>query len=177
MSGSDARAMLGAITLTAELCGADLSERARAAMVRRLEPFGRAAVLAALDRVQAEHHGRLTLAAVIDRIEDGRPGPEEAWAVCWRDESESAWLTAEQIRAARAAAPLVRAGDPVGARMAFLEVYRRETRIARSAGRPAAWRLVPGSDPERLREAVRLGAARGLARALPPAPNGADVAA
>lgn len=100
--------------------------------------------------------------------EDGRPGPEEAWAVAmsasdeavavvWTDEIAEAWGTARHVLAR---------GDEVGARMCFREAYGRLVDDARRARRPVKWWGSMGQGEserdERSADAVRLAADRGL---------------
>ena len=97
----------------------------------------------------------------ISQTDDGHPGPDEAWGLLlrlMRDERETGVLT-EEIRAGWAACqPILDAGDEVGARMCFLDVYRRRMQDARQRGNPAHWTVTLGTDPQlriqRLNEAV-----------------------
>lgn len=125
------------------------------------QPF--AAVKAAtLAHMRDPQRGRFmpTPADVIAQIngileqQDGRPGAEEAWALCLRcqDEAETIVWTAEMAQAwevARAVLP-----DEIGARMAFKEAYARMTDEARRARQPAAWSVSLGHDPQRRTAAV-----------------------
>jgi hypothetical protein len=63
------------------------------------------------------------------------PGPEEAWGMCPKDEDVTAWVFPEMISAYVACQWQREAGDMIGARMAFIEAYKRETAYAR--GLPA----------------------------------------
>ena len=164
------------LALTAEICGSELSPRAIALMLKRLEAYPLEAVVQALDRVGSEFSGRLSLAAIVERIDDGRPGPEQAWAQCPKSEDASAWWTAEMRAGFGAAQPLLADGDRVAARMAFLEAYRRELAAARAARRPPDWQLTLGLDEAGRRHALADGVERGLislerARGLLPYPH------
>lgn len=104
---------------------------------------------------------------------DGRPGPEEAWAMIPLDESGSVVWTDEMARAFGAAIGLLQDGDRVAARMAFKEAYARECEAARRAGTPANWSPSLGHDPrghtEALRAAVEAGRVSiGFARSIVP---------
>lgn len=79
--------------------------------------------------------------------DDGRPGPDEAWAMIPHDEDGSVVWTAEAAKAFAVAQPLIAAGERIAARMAFLEVYRREVDEARQAKRPVQWTPSLGHDP------------------------------
>ncbi|MGQ5524155.1 hypothetical protein ACUHMQ_12945 [Chitinimonas sp. PSY-7] len=90
--------ILEALTVTAELTGTLLSEHAKAAIVEVLLKHPLGAVMSALDRCRRDLSGRLTLAAILERLEsaDGRPGPDEAWATALEanDENETVvWST------------------------------------------------------------------------------------
>lgn len=146
------------IAATAELCGAPLSKPALAMLVMDLDTYPPQAVSAALRRCRMEHRGRLTAEAVISRIDDGRPGPEEAWAMIPRDEAGSVVWTDEMAAAYGIAGPLLAQGEPIPARMAFLEHYRAAVAKARMDGVPPKWRPCLGHDP-RGREQVLLEAA------------------
>lgn len=133
-----------ALMLTAELLGTPLSVGAARLMLADLAAYPEATVLAALTRCRREVTGRLTLAAIVERLDDGRPGPEAAWAGCPRDEGETVVWTDETRDAFGVAGPLLAAGDRVGARMAFLEAYRRGVAEARAAHTPVAWSVSLG---------------------------------
>lgn len=87
------------------------------------------------------------------RASDGRPTPDEAWAMCPRSEAETVVWTDEMAEAHGIAWPLIRAGDLVAARVAFLRAYERLVQQARDAGRPPRWTVSMGYDPAH-REAV-----------------------
>ena len=77
---------------------------------------------------------------------DGRPGVEEAWASCPKDEETSCVWTQEMCEAFGAARPLLRDGDSVGARMTFKEVYSRLVENARREGVSVRWEPSLGWD-------------------------------
>lgn len=171
------RTLLEAIAVTAEVMGTTLSPAAARVFAHDLAEHDDASVLAALVRVRREVRGRLTVADVISRIDDGRPGPEEAWAMMPRDEATTVVWTDEMSEAWGRALPLLDAGDAIAARMAFLETYRAAVVKARADKRQAKWRVSPGTDVEQRRLAIedavkrgRLGA-QSLALA-PPATHG-----
>jgi len=137
-----------ALVVTAEVMGTELSVAAAKAMARELAPYPGDAVATALRRCQRELSGRLTLAAVLQRIEDGHPGAEEAWAISSRahDEDNTVVWTEEMNRAFFAARPLLQAGDAVAARMAFRERYETLVRKAREDRSAPAWCVSSGFD-------------------------------
>lgn len=147
--------LLQAIGVTSELTGTILSEPAMRVMASDLAQFPEHQVMAALRRCRREIRSTLTLAAILERIEDGRPGPEEAWGavkagignervtLIWTDEMKAAFF---------AAVPL--AGDDIAARMAFLEHYRKGLQEARSGGRALTWDVCEGHDKGQKESAV-----------------------
>ena len=95
---------------------------------------------AAMTRVMRESEW-LTLKAIIERIDDGRPGPEQAWAMCPKDEETSVVWTDEMAEAYGPTRQLLMHGDSVGARMAFREHYQALLISAKTAGRPVHWQV------------------------------------
>lgn len=82
--------------------------------------------------------------------DDGRPGAEEAWLTCYRASDEAATVVwcAEMAEAYGIALPLLQAGDEVGARMGFKEVYTRLVGAAREHRTPPSWSATLGTDDE-----------------------------
>lgn len=158
--------ILKAVAVTAELTGAELSEAALRIMSSDLSAYPEAGVVRALERCRRELKARLTLAAVLERIEeeDGRPGSDEAWAIAIsaQDEAETVVWTEEIAQAFAVAQPILEAREKVGARMAFLDAYERIAREGRASGKPVRWTVSIGHDPER--RATALSAAVALRR-------------
>lgn len=149
--------LLQALAVTAEVCGTEFSEPAAKAIVSRLSSYPLESVLKALDKCQTEVTGRLSLAAIIGRIDDGRPSADEAWstAIMAGDEASTVVWTTETAKAYWAAAALLDQGDKVGARMAFRDVYDREVSNARQAGTPTKWEATLGTDPYQREQAIK----------------------
>jgi len=146
-----AEKILEAITVTSELTGTVMSETAKAVMTEDLLAYPLPAVMHALTRCRKELTGRLSLAAVLERLQccDGRPGAEEAWgmiAAGLADERVSVVWSEEMALASAAASPLIQIGDKVGARMAFRETYERVMAEARESGLAPKWTLSAGTD-------------------------------
>lgn len=176
---SASKAVLEALAVTAELTGTQLSPAAARVMADDLAQYPEEQVLKALHRCRKELRGRMTPADVIARLDDGRPGPEEAWAMIPHDEAASAFLTEEMREAFRVCYPLLRDGDNVQARMAFLETYRAKVQAARDSGEPVSWSFTPGTDRYGRESAVREALEKGRisaqgAIALLPAPADDD---
>ena len=139
-------ALVKAVTATAEVMGTELSIDGARVFCADLSEYPETAVLAALTRCRREVTGKLTLAAVIARIDDGRPGPDEAWAMIPRTEAETVVWTDEMAQAWGAAQPLLDAGDAVAARMTFREAYARIVTASRAERKPATWFASLGTD-------------------------------
>jgi hypothetical protein len=159
--GKPTAALAEALAVTIEACGTEFSAAAVQIMLADLADYPEQAVLVALQRTRREHKGRLVLAAIIERIDDGRPGVEVAWAMTPRDERDTAVLTTEILDALRIAQPLLTEGDEIAARMAFKEAYTKRVEIARANRLPVRWHVSIGWDAAGrvapLAEAVRLG--------------------
>ncbi len=138
--------LVKAIVATAQIMGNDLSDDAGRMMCADLAEYAEPAVLVALQRTRREVKGRLTVADVIARIDDGRPGPNEAWAAVPRSEDKTVVWTEEMAVAMQSAQPLLDADDDIAARMAFIEHYQRELTYARVARKPVRWQVSPGHD-------------------------------
>ena len=153
--------ILEAVAVCAELTGTNLSEAASRVMAEDLANYPERQILAALTRCRRELKGRLTIAEIISRIDDGRPGVEEAWAMVPKSEYETVVWTDEMATAMRNAGDLLDAGDAVGARMAFKESYLKLCQQARDIQKPVNWQVSLGYDTNgregALIEAVQLG--------------------
>lgn len=151
--------LVKAIVVTAELTGTDLSVSAAKVMAEDLSEFPLHQVMGALKKCRRGLSGKLTVEAVISRLDDGRPGPEEAWAMIPRDESSSVVWTEEMAQAFGIANPLICEGDTIQARMAFIEAYKRLCDEAREQKIPVRWTPSLGHD-KRGRESVLMDAVR-----------------
>jgi hypothetical protein len=138
--------VIEAIAVTAELCGRTFSPAAAMVFAGDLEGFPDSAVLAALSRCRKEVKGLLTVEDVVSRIDDGRPGVEEAWSMLPHDEEGSVVWTDEMSAAWGVALPLLNDGDRIGARMAFKEAYAKQVADARNKKTPAKWTVSLGHD-------------------------------
>lgn len=128
-----------ALQATAELCGQPFSDGGLALLAEDLDGLNEAAMLKALRRCRAEIKGRLCASDILNRIEDGHPGPEEAWSMLPRNEDDTCVMTGEMAAAWGVAWPLLKAGEEVAARMAFKEVYIRNLAEARYARSKPKW--------------------------------------
>jgi hypothetical protein len=92
------------------------------------------------------------------------------------DERETGLLTEEMREGWAACSPILELGDEVGARMCFLETYRKALKISRNAGQRVKWSVTMGTDVERRKTALQAAVdARRIsldyARSLLPAPE------
>ena len=156
--------LLEAIAATAEIMGTTISPAAAVMMVKDLSDYKHDDVIAALKIVRSGS-GRFNLKEIVDALAkvcpDGRPGANEAWAMMPKDEHASAVMTEEMAQALHIAQPLIDDGDQYGARMAFVEAYKRIVDAAKLEGTPVKWFASLGFDKEErtsvIADAVRLG--------------------
>lgn len=135
-----------ALTLTYGALNQPMSDGALTLITSDLKEYPLADVFVALARCRKELR-RISLVDILDRIPGGHPGPEEAWALVgkglndehvtmiWTDEIRGAFFVAQNI-----------CEDPVGARMAFKEVYAKRVNEARTARTPIVWTASLGQD-------------------------------
>lgn len=168
--------LVRALAVTVELTNTEVTREGAAVMVEDLSRYPEAAVLAALTRCRREVRGRLSIADVISRIDDGRPSADEAWAMMPRDEDDTVVWTAEMRDAYTTCKPLLDEGDTTAARYAFRTAYQRHVDRAREAAVPAAWAVSLGHNHARRELAIRSAVESGRLRAedaarLLPAPE------
>lgn len=164
LSSVDKLGLVDALCATAEAMGTALSGPTAAMMAGDLEIYDVGTLIDALQACRRELTGKLTLAAILQRVQaaDGRPGKDEAWSIALTagDEIETVVMTAEIQQAMTAAAPILRLGDKVGARMAFMSAYERLVSAARAEAVPTTWNVSLGFDPARrvmaIESAVRM---------------------
>jgi hypothetical protein len=147
-----------AICATAETLGQTLSAPAAKLMAEDLAEHPMDVIANALWACRREVTGKLTLAAILQRVQaaDGRPGKDEAWAIAMttNDEYETVVLTDEIQLALAAAKPVLDAGDKIGARMAFISAYERFVSQSREDAKPVNWHVSVGFDANRRIQAV-----------------------
>lgn len=172
MNAADKPQFMQLLAETLAAYGKPLPEAAMArAWLSNLEPYPLRVIAAAMQAYRDESGEFAPVPAGIAmrcKLLDGRPGPEEAWAIALtsRDEADTVVWTAECAEAFALASPILALGDEVGARMAFKESYARLVAQARAERRPASWSASIGWDPAK-RDAVL---ARANVAGLLPAP-------
>lgn len=152
--------LLKAIAVTAEIYGRHVSENAARVFMMELEGYPEHAVLAALSRCRKELRQFPSIADIIIRIDDGRPGADEAWAMLPKSEDESVVWTEEMAEAYGLVHDLIHK-DQTAARMAFREAYSKLLADVRANQVPVKWTASLGQDPGRrervLKDAVQRG--------------------
>lgn len=157
--------VLELVYATAEVLGQEMRPSAGMLIADDLSAYPFAEIRRALARCRAELHGKLTLAAIIERLPSANAhlSGNEAWALALHstDEQETVIWTPEIARAFAAAKPVLAGGDKIGARMSFLAAYERELATAKAEARPPEWQVSLGHDPQRreivLNDAVSAG--------------------
>lgn len=147
MNNQPSSALLQALAVCAELTGTDLSQAAIRVMAQDLSQYPENQILGALSRCRKELKSRLTLADIISRIDDGRPGPQEAWSIVaptLNNESITIIWTAEMAQAYGVASKIE--NDNVASRMAFIESYQSLVQKARDQKRAVQWTPCLGHD-------------------------------
>lgn len=150
---------------TAELMGQQLSPNAAAMMVNDLSEYNPSLIVEALSALRKDAKARFSIGAIIEKIEsltpNGRPSPEEAWAMVPKDENTSVVMTNEMLRALGVVQQLIDDGDMVAARMAFKESYSSIVSFNKLHGIKCEWIPSLGFNKEGripvLAEALRLG--------------------
>lgn len=122
-----------------------MSPAAAVTMADDLARYPEPAVLTSLSKCRRELSRFPTIADIILRIEDGRPGVEEAWAMLPRSEADSVVWTTEMADAFTATGSLI-SEDKVAARMAFKEKYEKLLSRARDTQSPIQWVTSLGFD-------------------------------
>lgn len=164
MNDAQVAGLAAAIIATAEAMGQEMNPGTAAIMAEDLSAYPVPVVRAALKACRLEVKGKLTMADILQRVQaaDGRPGKDEAWSIALiaGDEIETVVMTAEVQQAMSAAAPILKLGDKVGARMAFMSAYERLVTAARTEATPVTWSVSLGFDPTRrvtaIESAVRM---------------------
>lgn len=161
MKPSEDSKLLEIVKATAEIYGKQISLAAAVMFLADLDAHDSNTINAALSKCRKELRNFPTVADVIARIDDGRPGAEEAWSLIPQDESGSTVWTEEMQSAYGIAKRLLDEGDAVAARMAFRESYTQKVSEARLSGTRARWTPSLGHDVSGrqvvISEAVRLG--------------------
>lgn len=137
--------LIKALLVTSEIYGKEFSETAATVLAQDLSEYSTSLVIKALSKCRRELRTFPTLADIISRIDDSRPGAEEAWAMLPKDERSSVVWTDEMAEAFGVARGLIEE-DPIAARLAFKELYQKLVAEARFEKRPPRWSPSLGTD-------------------------------
>lgn len=152
------------VAATAEVIGDTLTPVAASMMALELSAYDFKIVQKALASCRRELKGRLSLASVLERIEDGHLSPNVAWAlainaaderntVVWTDEVRESWAVC---------LPLMLNGDKIAARQAFLEDYGKRLKDAKSERSMANYTPSLGQDVTQRDKALKDAIERGM---------------
>ena len=181
LTKTDAEELLEQLYATAEVLGSEIKPAAASLMIRDLRQYQRGEIEQSLARCRSELTGRLTLAAILERMPsaDAYLSANEAWALALsgEDDMDTIVWTEEVAAAMGVARPVLDLGDKVGARMAFIGAYEREIAQAKAEGRKPKWTVSLGYSPERRQDAISEAVKMGRLEApkvehLLPAPHG-----
>lgn len=155
--------LVAELGITAEVCGSPWSDLACRAVELELARYDEEQVIAALVRCRRELTGRLTLAAIVGHIHDGRPSADEAWGLVAAHESHRSLICVREVAEAFAMCQgILRAGDLVGARMCFIATYRDRVARSRAARAPVELHVQLGVSPRERQLAIEAAVSRGL---------------
>jgi len=154
MKPSEDPSLLAVVKATGEIYGKQVSQAAALMFLADLENYSSAQIMIALSKCRKELKFFPSVAEVVSRIDDGRPGIEEAWAMLPKSEQDSIVWTDEMAEANALCRDLM-ISDPIAARMAFKETYARLVSVSRDKGTSVNWTPSLGLDP-RGRESVLL---------------------
>lgn len=138
MKPSEDQKLLEVVKATGEIYGKQVSLAAALMFLADLDGYSSEAIKTALAKCRKELKTFPTVSDVIARIDDGRPGVEEAWAMIPKDEYSSVVWTSEMAEAFGVCRTILEE-DMIAARMAFKEAYLRLMADARAAGRRTEW--------------------------------------
>lgn len=156
--------IMQAIAVTAELTGTQLSSNAMFVMAEDLLAYPLDKVLIALERCRRELKGRLTLAAILERVDDGWQSAEEAFNTLvagWENEHLSILTTHTAMQAAESASALFNAGDKYRAGIAFKTAYERIVSEKKAKGLQPDWFISAGLDKDQLAHIIKEAATNG----------------
>ena len=138
MKPSEDTKLLEVVRATGEIYGKQVSVTAALMFLADLDAYSSDDVMGALSRCRKELRTFPTVADVIARIDDGRPGVEEAWAMIPKTEEDSV-IWNEEIAEAYGICRKMIESDPIAARMTFKELYSRIVAEGRASGRRLVW--------------------------------------
>lgn len=154
MKPSEDQKLLDIVKATGEIYGKQISLAAALMFLIDLEAYNSDLITGALSKCRKELKSFPTVADVIARIDDGRPGVEEAWALIPKDEYGSV-VWNDEIAEAYGACRRLLESDPIAARMAFKESYSKVVAERRNAGAIPTWTASLGFEKSGREAALR----------------------
>lgn len=147
-----------ALAVCAELTNTPFSEAAFNVLLDDLMQYDTQAVLTALNRCRRELTGRLTLAAILQRLPLGLPSADEVWGQIVEsmkfDELTVVIPEIAQLAAGQGSIALLQNGDKTGARMAFKAAYERMADELIATAQLPKWSVSAGTDAANLERAI-----------------------
>lgn len=131
------------LTGAGEVYGRPITAMGAEVMLEQLKHFPEQQLIVAMGKCLRELKFFPTVADIVARIEDGRPGIEEAWAMMPKSEADTVVWTKEMSEAYGTVRHLIDE-DPIAARMAFKEIYSKLLAEARANGIPVYWNASVG---------------------------------
>ena len=159
--------ILQALSVTFSFTGQTLPDLALAEMAGDLAAYPEQDVMVALKRCRNELKS-IKYSDILERLPNGHPGPEEAWAILSRGLAKNDFTLVEdltivwtdEMRSAYGVAMSL-AGDAVAMRMTFKEAYQAQVSASRLDGSKPSWSVSGGTDradkEAQIVEAVKLG--------------------
>lgn len=137
--------VMAELSAMAEIYGRNISETAALLILNELSDYKREEISMALSRCRKELNRFPTVVDIIERIDDGRPGVEQAWAMIPKSEDDAVCWTSEMADA-YCEVRVLHQIDQVAARQAFKEIYPKLVREARDKRQPVKWVVSQGLD-------------------------------
>ncbi len=130
--------VIKALMVTADIFGKRLTEESARMLAEDMSAYSERQVIEALTKCRRELKYFPTPADIISRLDDGRPGFEEAWSMIPKNENDSCVWTEEMSVAFATIRDLLET-DPIAARMAFKEIYTKLVSDQRTKNRQVKW--------------------------------------
>lgn len=145
MNTSEQQQTIKNLAVILEMSGQSMSTEAMVMIADELSQFDYNAVQNAMRKCARECKYKITLAEIIDRIDDGRPSPEKAWQeVQHLTEDDAKVLTTEQNQAFCMVSTSLIDGDTsarITAKQTFMQEYKRLCQESRDQGKPVQYFL------------------------------------
>lgn len=155
MNSNEKKMVFQRMTLANEQVGRQSpSVAAMESLCNTLDDYQCPAILAAIDAavMSTDFITPRAITEQLDKMQrstDGHPEPNEAWSIAAQLSDELATVAyTEIIMLCWGLVSQLHQSDEIGARMSFLDIYRRELGFARDRRVQAVWRVSLGHDPD-----------------------------